>query len=886
MKRLLLRTHGLLLRVFGPRTLLSLHEADIRELFRTLLEEAEHRGRRAMLRVWWVEVRQLGGYMRALSSGQERGRLLAWADTLGSARSEVRAASWALWRRPIHAVGVIATLAVGLGLTGSVVATARVSVLSPLPVPDADRLVVLSGHITSARWTGRTGISAVELEHAAVESPAVERFAAFSLAGEVAMAADGPARSGRVRFVSASYFETLGLDPAMGRGFSTKAPSERSVVLAHHTWLRHFGSDPAVLGRTFELAGVSYDVIGVMPPEFQGLSRSLEPFDAWALLQPSEHILGFGASTSVGFASFWGVARLAPDVTIQEAEEQLRAAHARFVAERPIDQPRTVTALSLRDYYFGDARAVFVAVFLGALTILIVCALNVVFLTVVRLEQRASELRIRVVLGAARERIVQTMLVEAALLGCVGGVLAAVFASTAPHVAGPTLGVPMMHFGVPDFGARDVGSMMLAATVVTASATLLCLGVTRRGERSRRAHTSRGGPSRTLALSVVSTEAAVSTVVLVALVLGLSSLREARTVELGYRADGLYSVRLNLMGTRHESGDGPASFARELSDAVASTAGSQVAVMGPDMMGRSLTHVNAVKEGADSGNTEEFFRLQWISMTPGSFATLGVDVVEGRDLRWSDDRDAPRVAVVSQRTADLLWPGVGAVGQRLVLPGFSTLVEVVGVVPNAKHVSRLATPYAVGDAYFPLNQLPTPRLSLLYRAAGEPPPLAVIEELAQEVDPGVVLYDPSQMSDRIAGELSALRLVIGLSTAYGAIGLALSLCAIVTLVASFVHFRRRETAIRAALGARLTSLVWDVTRPTFVAVVVGVFAGSIVAVGVLERVLSPLLFRVSPLDPLSYAVVGATIVGAGLAASAIPAMRAASGGSEELAGPH
>ena len=816
-------------------------------LFEELLEDAERRGRLAMLGVWWLEVRQVLR-VRALSRADSRASLVgagsrvrsipAWIETL---TRDLRLASHTLSRRALYSVSVLLTLSVGVGLVVAVYSAARVSVLAPMPVSEPDRTVIVTGWESTERWTGRPGLSVVELQE--MEAAAsIEDLALFSLTGDATLRGRDHSERLRVSYVSPDYFQIIGAAPELGRVFDGATPEAAELIISHATWKRSFGSDPEVIGRPLSLSGVEYVVVGVMPPSHWGLARGPGEFDAWAPLDRSPDIFGADILDSFYRGYFWAVAQLRPGVTLGEADQDLAQLYEARFGDRPIPVERTAKVMGLGEYYFGGTRLPAAMIGLGALFVLLVCATNVALLVALRQDQRREELSVRAALGAGRSRLVQTSLVEGALLGALGGVASLGVARLAVMWLAIRHPNAFMRFDDVAIDPTTALTAILLSLFISAAAGLIASGHTSR-MLSRRPTADRFRRRRFPGL-VLASEGAVAVCVLVGAWLALNSLRQLDRVELGYEPEGLSSARVSLVGTQYRGGGPVEAFARELHDRMEGM-GSQPALLGPDMMGRSVTHVTAVPAGLDPTDIANVTRVQWVSLTPGSLEILGAQILAGRDVEWSDRAGTSKVALLSQRAAEALWPGESAVGKRMHVSGSRTPeVEVIGVVADARHQSRYARPYASGEIYLPLGQRPTDRVSVLFRADGTGIGYGSVSGMLRDIDPALALYDRRSMAERVDTEAGTLRLVTGLLSLYAGIALFLGGCGVVSLVATTLGERRFDIAIRGALGARPLQLAWSFIRPPLVWIAVGVLMGTLLA-ALVTPYLEPVLFGVS-----------------------------------------
>ena len=868
----LLRLYRLALRVLAPSDLRAEYGEQIELLFEELLEEARREGSRAVVRAWLREVRQLSGMVRLLSDDPAASR--RWPprraiSALADALRDLKRSLMVLRTRPAYVAACVFTLAVGLGLTAAVHSVARVSVLGTIPVPESNRVVVVRGVVNTAQWRGQTALSAPELLSLAEEATSFQEVALFSLAGTATLVSEAHAQRLRVDYVSPNLFRVLRARPALGRFFNDAAnPTARvaEVVLAHHVWAERFGADPEILGTTISLSGTPVEVVGVARAEQVGV-RTAGGLDAWLPLGLAPELAGPAAGLdSPGNAMYWAVARLMDGVSHRQAEEEVGRLHDAFSKNNPLGDSRRAGIMDLREHFFGGVERPFVAVSILALLVLLACAFNLVSMARLRSRERERELALRATLGASRLRVACTAAGEGLVLAGAGTALALVVAQMALGLFEATVGPQLVTFGAVGL---DVPQLLAVAGVLAVAFTAPSV----RAVLHRSGRVPRGGPVPSYLKStawVIALETALAVVVLVPALLTGMSLGRLQQVDLGYEPAGLDAVRVNLAGTRHADYWGPARFVERVHRRL--TPGSppgSVGLMGPDMMGRAVTHIRVVPGGADPTREENVVRLQWTSVTPGTLSTLGIERVAGRDVAWSDEPGSELAIVLNERAAERLWPGESPLGKALHVAGAKRPNGVVvGMVRDARHVGRASTPYVEGDAYLAFSQRPTPWVTLLYRRGPEMTPgFAILREAITEVEPLAAPFGETSMASVLRSEESPARLILTLTSAYALIAVLLSAIGMTSVLGTAVRERRQELAIRAALGASSPFLVWLLARRMLLAVAGGLVVGSAVSLATMPA-LSPILFEVSATDPRVYAkVMSVVMLLAGIALS-------------------
>ena len=873
---LLLWLYRGILRILAPPDLRAEFEDQIECVFEEVLRDARLRGRRELVRVWVLEVRQLGGVARRLARSGEARAPRTWitmGEGLGNTVADLRRSLVTLARRPTYSLASALTLAVGLGLTGAVYSVARVSVLARVPVDEPDRVLIVRGVIDTPQWRGQTAMSAPELLRVAEETSSFEGLALFSLAGTATLTGEGRAHRLRVNYVSPSYFEVLRSKPALGRFFAGgRDHTDRvpEVVLAHHTWTSRFGADPEVLGKQVTISGVALEVVGVAARDHVGV-RGAGALEAWIPLGFTPDFVGYsGQLDSPMSAMFWGVGRLKEGASLEEVTGETTRIHDAFARDHRIGDSRRAGLITLRQHFFGGVERPFVAVSVGALLVLLVCAFNLIALARLRARERSQELALKATLGASRFRIARAAAGEAVILASVGTVAAIGIARSVLALFDANYAHQLLTFGSVEL---RLGLLLAVAGATTVLFSLPSVAQALRPRTDRGARIPTGATPFRGSGTVVALETALAVLVLVPAFLTGMSLARLQGVELGYQPAGLDAVRVNLTGTGHGEYWDPARFTRSVQGRLAAIPGASIGIIGPDMMGRSVTHVRVVREGLDPADDDNVVRLQWISVTPGTLATLGIERLAGRDVSWEDQRGSPLAVVLNERAARRLWPGESPLGKSLHVSGAARPNGVVvGVVRDARHVGRASGHYVDGDAYLPFAQRPTPWVTVLFRSGSESPVThATVADAINAVDGRAAPYGQTSMTSVLRSEESPIRLVLTLTTAYALIAVLLAVIGMASILGTAVRERRRELAIRAALGASRRLLVWSLIRGVMTAVGVGLVAGvSLTLVSV--PAIAPVLFQVSATDPQVYAKVLSTVLALALAATCLPSL--------------
>ena len=810
--------------------------------------------------------------------GEERESVRRRGELLAELRQDLVFGLRQLRRAPGFTVVATLTLALGIGATTAVFSVVEAVLLRPLPWPAADRLVVPEAQEISTGDTWNTTYADyLDWREARVFSDV-----ALWQSMEVNLAAEGqePERVAAVR-VTDGFFSTLGVAPLLGRHLRPEEfvlGSPRRALISEGLWLRRFGGDRDVVGRSTLITDVPVEIIGVVPQEM------VFPQDTelWfpVRIAPEDQIHYERRDNFV----FVGIARLAPGRTLAETRSQLAVRADRFARETP--QARrgvTVTATPLAAWAVGPTLPRALWLMLGAVgLVLLIGCVNVANLLLARGAARRRELGVRAALGAGRARLLRQLLAESVVLGAVGGALGVLVAAAGtralaaaapadlPRLEHVTVNLPVLLFalgtalfatllfgGAPALrGAGEDGAGLLAGVVTRAAA----------GER-------RG--SRRL---LVAGELALALVLLLGSGLLLRSLLELRGTDPGFRTSGLLSFGLSLQGERY--GEIPAQLAvfAAVQDRIAALPGVERVGMisalplggGGFYLGRAF-----LADGWPEPPAGEDLSGQWTVVSPGTFAALGVPLVRGRDFDTRDRDGSTPTIIVNQEFVRRMFPGQDPIGKRVrSWRDENVYREIVGVVGDVRY-------FSAGDeirpvVYVPQAQATWDTMVVLVRSREGLDSGAVLPELRRAVagvDPRLPLDDVQTMDEVFARSVAPRRFGALLLVGFAAIALVLALVGVYGVLAYEVGQRRREIGIRMALGSRRASVVGMVVREAAALVLAGVAVGLLAGL-LLARLVAPLLYETPPRDPATFALAPAALALVALFAAWLPARRA------------
>jgi putative ABC transport system permease protein len=805
-------------------------------------------------------------------------RLTAW---LGELRDDVKFAIRQLRRAPAFTVIAAITLALGIGANSAIFALVDATLLRPLPFRDPGRLVMLWERTDTSLHGAVAPLNLLDWNE---RSRTFDQIAGFvpGVGGMVMSGADGTAETVPRQWVTAGFFDVLGVKAIAGRTFLPADDSARAnvVVLSEAFWRARFGADPTVVGRGIRLDGVSYTVSGVVPKEFQLLGRT----SIWALVP----IVRRPALRTAYFLQVIG--RMKPGVTLEAAGSDLTAVAAGLAREFPnTNQARGVMLEPMHEALIGSELRLMSMLFLGVVGfVLLICCANVANLLLARATVRTRELAIRSALGAGRWRVIRQLLTESLVLSTIGGVLGvgagAVILAIAPSAIPQGLLPGAVTFA---FDLRVVAFCAAAALLVGVLFGLVPAwqasdfsSATAMAADSRTA-TRRGGRIRGL---LVVGEVATAVLLLFGAGLLLRTLMAVEHVDRGYRADRVLTMMVDPLGSRYPTPAALQQFFDAVEQEIAplpgvgSVAWTSTLPLGDSEAGPSFFAIVGDPPVDDRERPTADYQI----VSPNYFRTLDLPVLAGRAFNERDTRDSVPVCIVNEAFVRGYLQGRSPIGLRVALrstafaPGPPLVKEIVGVARQVK--GRPDEPKDFVQIYVPMAQNLVDDIYLLVR-----PTTGRAEALAPSVRAAIGRVDKEQLVsvrgvmtlEDVVWEATArhrFRAVLVMTFAW--LALVLAMVGVFGILAHSVQQRVREFGVRRALGATtrdvLRLVVGSAARMIAAGAVIGLFLSA-----VLGRLLTTLLFGVQPLDPMTFASV--TIVLAVTAAVSIagPAWRAA-----------
>jgi putative ABC transport system permease protein len=811
--------------------------------------------------------------------------------------SDLHIALRGMRRNPGFTFAAVAVLALGIGANATVFSALRVVVLTPPPYPRLDRLVVVdlvNEHLGRAErrvvtWSSPKFEAFLEVQNRLIEPVAGYANRSATLTGF------GPATRIPYELVSPSYFRTLGVTPVVGRTLGTEEghgpEGSRIAILSHELWMSRFGGSASALDEDITLEGTSLRIVGVAPEGFHGLSGDAQ---VWVPLGVADELFGYGLIEQSGAHWFHVVGRLRPDATLEEAAAQMASLGDGIAELYPSGDPQSVWTASARafeDVRMNEAaRAAVVLLTMAAAVVLLVACANLSGLLLARARRRARDGAVRIAIGASRWRIVRGSLVESGLLSILGGATGlglALWGTSALASAWPRafLSSAEGEMRVADLSHLGLEPAVLLFASLATALTALLFGaapaarlsgtdvsvVLKDGSGATRREVGRASLDGRAAL--VGTQVALALLLLIgAGLLGSSTVR-LLSIDEGVTTENVLAFRYAIPETstwserETELHDELLARLEALPPVLSATTGSR-----PLSGHWAITRVDAVEGGPEIPQGEGI--LIGVHMVgDGYFETLGIPVVSGRVFDATDGTDRFPTIVISERTAERLFPGEDPVGKRIEI-GISddnkeSWSEVVGVVGNVLYGPPDQDP--MPETYYSNREFGTTSASVLVRTSVEPlPTMPTIRSALTELDPTLAIYGVTTMEEVVAASVGDRRVLLALLGLFAGVAVLLAATGTWGIVAVSVADRRRELGLRIALGADDVRVMGMVLRQSVVTAVLGVAVG-LVGGAAASRLLEIFLWDTERLEPAVYAGGTLLLLAVTLLASWIPA---------------
>jgi putative ABC transport system permease protein len=815
---------------------------------------------------------------------------------------DMRYALRQLRKSPGFTLTAVLTLAFGIGATTAIFSIVEGVLLRPLPFPQPQRLVTLGDRLEGQAYSGEFPyVTAPGARFYLRDTHAFTDLGAYQPSDyEFSTLNNGSAQNAdrlNAARLTAGIFPTLGVSPILGRVFtqSEDEGSQQVVVLSYRTWRSRFHGDTGILGQKILLDRKTYEIIGVMPREFEFplVPGQLNRSELWVPMSFTQAELVQGTGN-------WGfriVGRLKADMTAAQAQQDAESA-AREIMNNfpPALSNRRIhpDVLSLDDDTVNEARPLIRTLFLAVIVVFFIACANLASLYLIRVIRRRREISVRLALGAGRQAILRSYLVEALLLSLSGGVLGLALAAvvlrlgvsilpeTLPRISSIALDWHVIWFAL----GLSVLTGLLCGLVPALSAARTGVGeALKEGGRTG----SGGRVHARLRSTLVVAELAVALILLTASGLLLRSFEEMRSVNLGFSTDHVLTASFSLPRERYSTQAAIDTFHVNLRERLMQLPTVE-AVGATSMLPASGIGVATFTPEGYVPPKGAGLNLAWVPEVMGDyFQAQGIPLLRGRAFTAADKAGAPLVAVVSRGLAEHYWPGQDPIGRRLhrgsqeaALPWITVVGEIDGVrqLADAPAEEQIYLPSsqtkAVAGTFAPPNMLTGTFGSIVVR--GQMPPEQMADSLqaaVRSIDPQLPLTQIESMDQVVSEGEAPRRFNTALISAFAGAAVLLALLGIYSVIAFSTALRTQEMAIRLALGSQRSSVMGLILVSGAKLGLAGCAIGAIAAV-LATRLLRSLLFEVDSLDPIVFGLATVSILLLALAASVIPARRAAS----------
>jgi predicted permease len=789
----------------------------------------------------------------------EHGRQRLWDQLARDTRHAVRL----FWRRPAFSAVVSLTLSIGIGATLAIFSIINAVLLQPLPYSDPDRLAVLWSE-DSAHGLLEGRVSLLNLADWKRRSHLFQNFSAFIGQTFILTNTDRTRERMRSARVDENFFSLLGVEPVLGRVFSTdeEKRGEAVVVLSHRMWLDRFGGSGAALGSDLIMDGRKSRIIGVMPASFR------YPFPDTEVWQPvTAHPYWARDRSSLRSASNWyALARLRPGVSWTEAQAEMSGIARQLNAEYPDSRNAPeIRVVPLAEQSFGKLKLPLAVLFSSVVFVLLIACLNIANLLLARGSAREQEFSVRRALGASRATLAQQLLTESLVLSAAGALLGLALASAALKA--------LIAFGPPEIPrlreARIDGAAILLTLALALFSTIVSSlwPAVRNAAVPARSREWTTVSNRRVRNAIVIGEFAIALVLLAGAGLLVRSFMRLQGVDPGFQPDHLLLMRIDLHVGRTSAQQ--IAYFRQAIERISSLPGVRSA---------------AALDGFLQSDPEDAVEIKGrVPVQPGPsddviagpfFQTAGISLKRGRYFSDADRAGSVPVAIINEAMARLYWPDEDPIGKqfRFSARASSPWLTVVGVTADMRRQGLEREP--IPQVFRPDEQDAHNMLDVIVRTVNDAGAMAeVVRRQIQLLDPNVAKFDITTVERRLSEQTQQRRFQTSLIALFSIISMVLSAIGVYGLMQYLVTQRRHEMAVRMALGAGRGSVLALVVRQGLMLAGVGCGIGVCGALG-LTRTLDSLLYGVKPTDPFTFATATLVLLGVGALACWLPARQA------------
>jgi putative ABC transport system permease protein len=793
---------------------------------------------------------------------------------------DLRYAIRMLLKAPGFTMAAMLTLALGIGANSTVFSLINATVLRRLPFPEPRRLVLVGKSYPDEPFSI---VSAPTFWDWRQQNHVFAHMAAFDSAGKGYSLGATPGRDSQlvsgVR-VSADFFNVLGVQPMLGRGFLPDEEllgNDHVAVLSYGLWQRHYGGDRRLIGSAIKLDGEDYTIIGVMPRDFEFQFWS-DPRELWvpAGWTESDH--------SRGANSFVTIARLKPGVTGEQATSEMRAIQARLAQEYPPELQSSASVLPMSTFGLQEAERLTMTLLAAVGFVLLIGCVNVANLMLARAAERHKEFAIRRALGATNWRVLRQLLAESLMLAFAGGAAGLFIAMWATQLLTRILPPGISFLPFRSLGAVHLDARVLAFTLVISCLTGVLFGLApglsavrfdvnkplKEGGR-----TSHSGHNR-FRYALVASEVGLTLVVLSAAGLMIKSMARLVAVDPGFDPKNVLTLEVSTPQPNIYAGP-PAHprFCQLIDEQIGSIAGVEAASAAAHLPMRGDAGRTFFIAGRGLPPQGQEPSANYTVACPNYFRTLGIPVLSGREFTHRDSMASPGVVIINQALAQKYFPDQDPIGQRISLDARDATepwLTVVGMVRNVRHWGLDVKPQP--QFFRPFTQAGWPSMQIVVKTA-TPPALfaATAKDALAKIEPSSTPSLERTMEQTVWGSLGSRRFPMLLLATFAGLALVLAAIGVAGVVSHSVTQRTHELGVRIALGAQARDILALVLRGSLRWTMLGVVVGGVGSL-VAAQLLAKLLYDVKPNDPGVLAIVACVIVGVALCASYAPARRA------------
>lgn len=799
---------------------------------------------------------------------------------------DLRHAFNSLLKRPGLALSILLILALGIGSTTTIFSIASSVLLSEIPYEHGDRLVVVK---TLVEEDGSSfPASYLDIDSWRQQSRTLELISASSNGQELNLTGGDQAERVKVSFVSASYFDLLGVHPAVGRTFERQDEDPASpiavTVLTHGLWKRRFGGDPGIVGSTVQLQGLGFQVVGVLPEGFRDIYPDIELYVPVTLSRLTHRPAYVEDRTARWLEVF---ARRRPGASLEQARQEMRAITGGLAKVFPdSNQGYSAVVDPLRTYQFDfeRMRVSVLTLLIGSVFVLLVGCANVTNLLLVRAVERRKEVALRLALGVTRFRLIRSFVLEGALL-CLAGAALGVGAAYLAVEFLATFGTTA--YNLPAFIRLAVDPWALSAAVAVSILISLLIGVIPARKSlevslQEELQSEGKGHSHSVAMAFTRSFLVVSAVFFSVVLLAgagllIKSLRALIRSDPGYKVEHVLTARFELPAPVYKTDEPVYQLYRQVLEKAQTLPDVEAAgLWAPSLPGATYNYRLIVPEGRSIESMDDKVRVYEHRVSPGFLGKSGIPFLKGRDFNEQDDAGHPMVGILSRSTAEALWPAQDPLGKRFFSgPSQNAWVEVVGVVEDADQRGRIQFDHDFRrDVYFPLFQMRSRTATVLLHTRGDGGRArAQVAGLMRTFAPDIPVFDVRTLQEWRADEEAGMRLNALLLIFFASSALLLAVIGIYSILVYTVRQQTFEIGIRMALGADRSIILRQFIRKGAVMLGLGLIAGLAFALG-LAKTMTSILFNVDPYDPLVFIAVPCIIALFSLPAILRPAYRA------------